>query len=123
MATAFIWITYILYASGYFLGQASCFVVFRNYWMFIAPFFVMDYFFLVEHLWGLSRVNFTFWSSVGTLSDAVSGVVGGYYLGRILVTKWGVFMGDASVQALIWVIFVLIGVAVVVWFGNKTRKG
>jgi F0F1-type ATP synthase assembly protein I len=72
---------------------------------------------------GVSQSNFTFWASVGTLSDSVSGVVGGFYLGRILDTKWGMFFGDADTRALIWIIFVLIGVAAVVWFGNKTRKG
>ncbi|HXL72429.1 MAG TPA: hypothetical protein VN963_02285 [bacterium] len=89
----------------------------------MAPFFVFDYFVLVEHLWGVSRSNFTFWASVGTLSDSVSGVVGGFCLGRILNTKWGMFVGDDDTRALIWIIFVLIGVAAVVWFGNKTRKG
>jgi len=123
MASCFVWITYGLYASGFSLGTASCFYVFRDYWMFIAPFFVLDYFILVEHLWGLSKVNFTFWSSVGTLSDAVSGTMGGYLLGKTLNTKWGMFFGGPEVQGLLWIIFILIGVSVVVWFGNKTRKG
>lgn len=123
MATSFLWITYVLYASGLFLGAASCFIVVKTYWMFLAPFFVVDYFFFFEHLWGLSRVNFTFWSSLGMISDSVSGVVGGLYLGRTLITKWGMFLGDVEVQGLIWSIFILIGVSAVVWFGNKTRKG
>jgi hypothetical protein len=123
MACGFIWVTYVFYASGFFLGDVSCYVVFKNYWMFLAPFFAMDYYWLIEHLWGLSRVNFTFWSSVGMLSDSVSGVVGGFYLGRTLNTKWGMFFGDENTRATIWIIFVLIGVAAVVWFGNKTRKG
>ena len=125
LVCSYLWVTYAMYASGFLIGDVSCFFIFKNYWMFLAPFFVMDYFWLLEHLWGLSRVNFTFWSSVGMLSDSVSGVVGGYVLGRTLNTKWGMFFwgGDADVRALIWIIFMLIGVAAVVWFGNKTRKG
>ncbi len=124
MGSSFLWITYILYATGFFLGQASCFMVVKNYWMILAPFYVIDYFFFFEHLWGLSRVNFTFWASVGMISDSVSGVVGGLYLGRTLITKWGSFLGDVEVQGLVWSIFILLsGVALVVWFGNKTRKG
>jgi hypothetical protein len=57
------------------------------------------------------------------ISDSVSGVVGGFYLGRTLNTKWGMFFGDGDVRTLIWIIFILIGIAAVVWFGNKTRKG
>ena len=56
------------------------------------------------------------------ISDSVSGVVGGYLLGRTLNTKWGMFFGDENIRALIWIIFILIGVGAVVWFGNKTRK-
>ena len=123
MASSFLWITYILYATGLFLGQASCFTVVKTYWMFLAPIYVVDYFFFFEHLWGVSRVNFTFWSSVGMISDSVSGVVGGLYLGRTLITKWGSFLGDVEIQGLIWSMFILVGVAAVVWFGNKTRKG
>ena len=123
MVSAFLWITYVAYATGFFLGSASCFAVVKAYWMFMAPFFAMDYFFFFEHLWGLSRVNYTFWSSVGMISDSVSGVVGGFYLGRILITKWGMFLGDVEIQGLLWSVFILIGVAAVVWFGNKTRKG
>jgi hypothetical protein len=123
MVTGFLWITYILYATGLFLGQASCFMVVKEYWMFLTPFYVVDYFFFFEHLWGLSRVNFTFWSSVGMISDAVSGVVVGFNLGRILISKWGMFFGDDEAQGLVWGIFILIGVSAVVWFGNKTRKG
>lgn len=123
MVSCFIWITYIFYASGYLLGNVSCYAVFKEYYWFMAPFFVFDYFILLEHLLGVSRSNFTFWASVGTLSDSVSGMVGGFYLGRVLNTKWGMFFGDDDTRALIWIIFVLIGVAAVVWFGNKTRKG
>jgi hypothetical protein len=123
MISSGLWIAYILYATGLFLGDASCFMVVKHYWPFLAPFYVLDYFFFFEHLWGLSRVNFTFWSSVGMISDSVSGVVGGLYLGRTLVTKWGMFFGDAEVQGVIWSVFVLAGVAAVVWFGNKTRHG
>ncbi|GEM_PF-1484757 len=123
MISSFYWITYILYASGFFLGQASCFMVVKHYWMFLAPFYVLDYFLFFEHLWGLSRVNFTFWSSVGMISDSVSGVVAGLKLGQILVSKWGMFFGDPEVQGLIWSMFILTGVAAVVWFGNKTRHG
>lgn len=123
MASSFLWVTYILYAAGLFLGQASCFEVIRHYWMFLAPIYVVDYFFFFEHLWGLSRVNFTFWSSVGMISDSVSGVVAGLKLGQILITKWGMFFGDAEVQGVIWSLFILSGVAAVVWFGNKTRHG
>ncbi len=123
LVTCFMWITYVFYASGFLLGNVSCYVIFKNYYFYLAPFFVFDYFVLVEHLWGVSQSNFTFWASVGTLSDSVSGIVGGFYLGRILDTKWGMFFGDNDTRALIWIIFVLIGVAAVVWFGNKTRKG
>ena len=123
LVSSYIWATYIFYATGFLVGDVSCYVIFKNEWMFLAPFFVMDYFWLLEHLWGLSRVNFTFWSSVGMISDSVSGIVGGFYLGRTLNTKWGMFFGDADTRALVWIIFVLIGVAAVVWFGNKTRKG
>ena len=123
LASSYIWATYIFYATGFLVGDVSCYVLFKNNWMFLAPFFVMDYFWLLEHLWGLSRVNFTFWSSVGMISDSVSGAVGGFYLGRTLNTKWGMFFGEADTRALVWIIFVLIGVAAVVWFGNKTRKG
>ena len=91
--------------------------------MYLAPFFVMDYLFFMEHLWGVGRVNVSFWRGVGMISDAVSGVVGGYYLGRTLNTKWGVFFGDDETRALIWVLFILIGIAAVVWFSNKTRQG
>ena len=123
MICSFFWITYILYAAGLFLGQASCFEVVRRYWMFMAPFYVVDYFFFFEHLWGLSRVNFTFWSSVGMISDSVSGVVAGLKLGQILINKWGMFLGGVEVQGLVWSLFILTGVATVVWFGNKTRHG
>ncbi len=123
MGSSFLWITYILYTTHFILGQSSCFMVVKDYWMILAPFYVIDYFFFFEHLWGLSRINFTFWSSVGMISDSVSGVVGGLYLGRTLITKWGSFLGDVEIQGLIWSIFILAGVAAVVWFGNKTRKG
>lgn len=123
MINCFIWVTYVLYATGFMLGDVSCFSVFKDYWMFLGAFFALDYFFLVEHLWGLSKDNYTFWRSVGMLSDATSGVVGGFVLGRILNTKWGMFFGMPDVRALIWIIFILIGVAAVEWFGNKTRKG
>lgn len=123
MVCCFMWVTYVLYASGFLLGDISCFVIFKNYWYFLALFFVFDYFSLVEHLWGLSRVNFSFWTSLAMISDAISGVVMGFYLGRTLNTKWGMFFGDENTRALIWIIFILIGIAVVSWFGNKTRKG
>lgn len=123
MVSSFLWITYIFYATGLFLGQASCFMVVRHYWLFLAPFYVVDYFFFFEHLWGLSRVNFTFWSSVGMISDSVTGVVGGFYLGRTLITKWGMFFGNVELQGMIWSTIIFIGVAMVVWFGNKTRRG
>lgn len=123
MVAGFLWIGYILYATNISLGAIPCFSVFKDNWMFMAPFYVIDYFFFFEHLWGLSRVDFTFWSSVGMISDSVSGVVGGLFLGRTLITKWGMFLGGIEVQGVIWMDFILIGVAVVVWFGNKTRKG
>lgn len=123
MISCFIWVTYIFYASGFLLGNILCYSVFKNYYIYLAPFFVFDYFVLVEHLWGVSKHDFTFWASVGTLSDSVSGIVGGFYLGRILNEKWGIFFGSDDIRALIWIVFVLIGVAAVVWFGNKTRKG
>ncbi|HVZ79340.1 MAG TPA: hypothetical protein VHE12_00915 [bacterium] len=131
MANGFLWIVYLLYASScnltYAQGALSvaipCFQVIKGNWMFMAPFYVMDYFFFFEHLWGLSRVNFTFWASVGMISDSVSGVVGGLLLGRTLISKWGQFFGGPDVQGILWMDFILIGVAAVVWFGNKTRKG
>ena len=131
MANAFIWIVYILYAAAFNLSctqgglplEIPCFLVIKDNWMFMAPFFVMDYFFFFEHLWGLSQVNFTFWSSVGMISDSVSGVVGGILLGRTLISKWGMFLGGIETQGVIWMDFLLISVAAVVWFGNKTRKG
>lgn len=123
LVSCFLWVTYVFYASGFFLGQVSVYVLLKNDWMFLAPFFVFDYFSLVEHLWGLSRVNFSFWTSLAMISDAVSGVVGGFYLGRILDTKWGMFFGNLETRALIWMIFILIGIAAVTWFGNRTRKG
>lgn len=123
MASSFLWITYILYAAGLFLGPASCFQVIKSYWAVLMPFYVMDYFLFLEHLWGLSRVNFTFWASAGMISDLVSGSVAGFKLGQIFVTKWGMFFGSMDIQGLIWSIFILTGVAVVVWFDNKTRKG
>lgn len=123
MACSFLWIAYILYATKLPLGQSSCFEVIQQYWMFMTPFYVVDYFFFFEHLWGLSKVNFTFWSSVGMISDSVSGSVGGWKLGQLLITKWGMFFGGPDMQGLVWGIFVLTGVAAVVWFGNKTRHG
>lgn len=123
MICSSIWLAYLAYATGFFLGEASGFQVVKDYWMFLAPFYVMDYFFFLEHLWGIGASNFTFWASVGMISDSVSGVVGGFYLGRTLNTKWGMFFGDTEMRGLIWMIFILVGVAAVVWFGNKTRKG
>lgn len=131
MTNAFLWIVYALYATeapltctqGGLPLVIPCFQVIKDNWMFMAPFFALDYFFFFEHLWGLSRVNFTFWSSVGMISDSVSGVVGGLLLGRTLISKWGQFFGGPDVQGVLWMDFVLIGVAAVVWFGNKTRKG
>jgi hypothetical protein len=132
MASSFFWITYVLDAANLSfilnpanlsLDQASCFEVVKHYWMFLAPFYVVDYFFFFEHLWGLSRVNFTFWSSVGMISDSASGSMGGYLLGKTLIRKWGMQFGGPDVQGLIWSIFILCGVAAVVWFGNKTRHG
>lgn len=119
----FMWVAYGLYSTGFSLGMTPCFQVFRNDYMFLGPFFVFDYFFFVEHLWGLSRVHHTFWGAVGMISDSVSGVVGGFYLGRTLDTKWGMFLGDDETRGLIWIILILIGMGAVVWFGNKTRKG
>jgi hypothetical protein len=123
MVSGALWVSYVAYASGFHLGPANCFAVIKSYWMFLAPLYVLDYFLFFEHLWGVSRVNFTFWVSVGMISDSVSGVVGGFYLGRTLVTKWGMFLGAPETQGLLWCLFILSGVAVVVWFGNKTRKG
>ena len=131
MVNGFLWITYALYATSFNLScmqgtlqvAIPCFQVIKNDWMFLAPFFVMDYFFFFEHLWGLSRVNFTFWSSVGMISDSVSGVVGGLLLGRTLISKWGQFFGPLDIQGVLWMDFILIAVSAVVWFGNKTRKG
>lgn len=123
LISSFIGIAYLLYAIHYSLGTVSVFQVVKDYWIFLVPFFVINYFWLLEHLWGLSRVNFAFWSSVGMVSDSVSGIVSGYALGRTLNTKWGIFFGDDNIRALIWIIFILIGLAAVVWFGHKTRKG
>ncbi len=123
MVSCYFWITYVLYATGFSLGAASCFSIFRDDYMFLGPFYVMDYLFFVEHLWGVGKDNLTFWRAVGMISDAVSGVVGGFYLGRILNTKWGMFFGDSETQGVIWIVFILIGIAAVVWFNNKTRQG
>lgn len=124
MVSSYVWVTYVMYATGFYLGEASCFVLFKNYWMFLAPFYVVDYFLFFEHLWGLSRVNFTFWSSAGMISDLVSGSVLGYKLGQIFISKWGGTISESvETQSLIWFIFILMCVAVVVWFDNKTRKG
>jgi len=123
MVSCYFWIAYILYATGFNLGFASCYEVFRDDYMFLGPIFAMDYVFFVEHLWGVGKDNITFWRSVGMISDAVSGVVGGYYLGRILNAKWGMFFGGDETRAVIWILFILIGIATVVWFSNKTRQG
>jgi hypothetical protein len=123
MVSCGIWITYTLYATGFFLGQASCYLVVRDYWMFILPFYVFDYFFFLEHLLGLSDTQLNFWTSLGMISDAVSGVVGGYYLGRVLITKWGMFFGDFEVQTLLWIILILVSIVAVILFFKKTRKG
>jgi hypothetical protein len=123
LACCYFWVTYVFYASNFTLGEVSCFQIFKDYWYFLGPFFVFDYFSMVEHLWGLSKVNFSFWTSLAVVSDGVSGVVTGFYLGRTLNTKWGMFFGDESTRALIWTIFILIGIAAISWFGNKTRKG
>lgn len=123
MVSCFFWIAYTFYASGLFLGPASCYLVIKSYWMFILPFYVMDYFFFVEHLLGLSDTQLNFWTSLGMISDAVSGVVGGYYLGRILITKWGMFFGDYEVQTLLWIILIMVSIVAVILFFKKTRKG
>ena len=36
--SSFFWIAYVAYASGFLLGDVSLFLVFKNYWMFMAPF-------------------------------------------------------------------------------------
>jgi len=123
MASCYVWITYILYATGYTLAFYSCFAVFRDDTVFLAPFFVMNYLFFVEHLWGVGKDNLTFWRAMGLISDAVSGVVGGFYLGRVMNTKWGMFFGTDETRAVIWIVFVFIGIAGVVWFDNKARQG
>lgn len=128
MASSFLWITYVLYVAQLSFGTAagttvSCFDVVNQYWEYLAPFYVVDYFLFFEHLWGLSKVNFTFWSSAGMISDLVSGSVLGFKLGQVFITKWGNIFGAPAVQGLIWSIFILTSVAVVVWFDNKTRRG
>ncbi len=122
LVSCYLWVAYVLYVTGFALGFASCFLVFKNDFMFLGPFFVLDYFFLVEHLWGVGKDNITFWRSMGMISDAVSGVVGGYWLGRTLNTKWGMFFGSEETRCLIWLVFILLGIAMVIWFSNKTRK-
>lgn len=127
MASSFFWIAYILYVEQISLqlatGPVSCFQMMKDYWMFLLPFYVVDYFLFFEHLWGLSKVNFTFWSSAGMISDLVSGSVLGFKLGQVFINKWGMIFGDPEVQGLLWSIFILTSVAVVVWFDNKTRHG
>lgn len=123
MVSCYVWVTYILYATGYMLAMSSCYAVFRDDFMYLGPFFAMDYVFFIEHLWGVGKNNLSFWRALGIISDAVSGVVGGFYLGRILNTKWGMFFGTDETRAIIWILFILGGVAAVVWFSNKTRQG
>lgn len=122
-ATGYGWLIYFFYASSLLLGPASCFIVFKAYWPVLAPVFILGYAFSLEHLLGVSGSAFTFWASLGMISDSVSGVFGGYMLGRILNSKWGMFFGDLNIQGLVWSLFILTGLAVVVWFGNRTRKG
>lgn len=132
LVCGFLWITYILYAVPSLTltviqttgpGPIACFGVVKDFWMLLVPLYVVDYLFFLEHLWGLSRVNFTFWASLAMISDGVSGVVVGLFLGRTLITKWGMFLGPPVIQGVIWMNLILLGVSVVVWFGNKTRKG
>ncbi len=123
LISCYCWVAYVLYVTGYALGLASCYLVFKQDFMFLGPVFVLVYFVLVEHLWGVGGDNVTFWRSVGMISDAVSGSFGGYWLGRTLNTKWGMFFGNDEIRCLIWMVFILLGIAVVIWFSNKTRKG
>ncbi len=123
LISTYIWITDVLYATGYSLDHVYCYQVFADYYWAVFPLFMMNYFFFFQHLWGVSGHEHTFWSTAAILSDAVSGVVVGFGLGHTLDTKWGMFFGGNEVRVLVWVIFVFIGVGVVVWFNARTRKG
>src|ERR1700722_20288091 len=105
LITAYIWTTFAPYYPVLFL------------------LFVVDYIFFFQHLFGVSGHDHSFWSSAGILSDAVSGVVLGYGLGRALDTKGGPFFWGDPVRVMFWMMFILVGVAAVVWFNAKTRKG
>jgi hypothetical protein len=123
LMTTYIWITYALYATNYTLDHVSVWEDFANYYPVLFLLFVVDYVFFFRHLFGISGHEHSFWSSAGILSDAVSGVVAGYGLGKILDTKWGMFFGGNPTRVLFWLIFIMVGVAAVVWFNQKTRKG
>jgi hypothetical protein len=123
LITTYIWSTYALYAAHFTLDHVGVWEVFATYYPVLFLFFVVDYIFFFQHLFGVSGHEHNFWSSAGILSDAVSGVVLGYGLGRTLDTKWGMFFGSDPIRVLVWMMFILVGVAAVVWFNAKTRKG
>ncbi|MGH7738750.1 MAG: hypothetical protein ACREL1_01270 [bacterium] len=123
LLNTYIWVTYALYAAHLVLDHVSVWEVFASDYPLLLLLFAVDYIFFFRHLFGVSGHEHGFWSSAGILSDAVSGVVLGYGLGRTLDTKWGMFFGGNMERVMVWVIFILIGVAAVVWFNAKTRKG
>lgn len=123
LLNTYIWVTYTLYAAHLALDHVSVWEVFAGDYPLLLLLFAVDYVFFFRHLFGVSGHEHSFWSSAGILSDAVSGVVLGYGLGRTLDTKWGMFFGGNMERVMVWVVFILIGVAAVVWFNAKTRKG
>ena len=123
LITTYIWVTYALYASHFTLDHVAVWEVFATYYPVLFLLFAVDYVFFFQHLFGVSGHEHNFWSSAGILSDAVSGVVLGYGLGRTLDIKWGIFFGSDPVRVVFWMMFILVGVAAVVWFNAKTRKG
>ena len=123
LITTYIWTIYVLYASHFTLDHVAAWEVFATYYPLLFLLFVVDYVFFFQHLFGVSGHEHSFWSSAGILSDAVSGVVLGYGLGRTLDNKWGMFFGGDPQRVMIWMVFILVGVAAVVWFNTKTRKG
>jgi hypothetical protein len=123
LITTYIWTIYVLYAVQFQLNHVFVFEVFTNYYWVLFPVFMLVYFFFFLHMLGVGGENHSFWSSAAILSDGVSGVVLGYGLGKTLDTKWGMFFGSNPTRVLFWMLFLLIGVIVVVWFNARTRKG
>ncbi|HVM32161.1 MAG TPA: hypothetical protein VMU88_03440 [bacterium] len=123
LIATYLWVVYALYASHFTLDHVAVWEVWSTYYPVLFLLFVLDYVLFFRHLFGVSGQEHSFWSSAGILSDAVSGVVLGYGLGRTLDNKWGMFFGGDPQRVMFWLAFILVGVAAVVWFNAKTRKG